>query len=275
MLTKVNLVDQFGTTLSLPLQDNTNGYTVKNIEGLDPVNATIVSSPFAQLDGSQSQGARRENRNIVLTIGLEPYSGGDTVKELRTALYNWLMPKSFVTMTFFDDGAITPGYTITGQVESFEAALFSKDPEVVASIICFDPAFEAFEPTAITGLTTVTDTAGLYTTIDNPGSIEVGYLLTLSANRVASAGFTVYNYRPGVTETQLEVKAALANLDVVYLSTRERDKSVLKNTSSVLYSVPASSKWVMLYPGTNYIRVVCAGAAIPYRIDYTAKYGGL
>lgn len=275
MLTQVNLVDPMGNALSLPLQDNTNGYTVKNIEGLDPVKATITSSPFAQLDGSQSQGARRENRNIIMTIGLEPYSGGATVKALRSALYGWLMPKSFVTLQFFEDGAVTPGYTITGQVESFETPLFSKDPEVAVSLICFEPSFEEFTPHALGPFNTVTDTLGAYTTIVNPGTIEVGYLLTLSVNRPATTGFTIYNYRPGVTATQLDVVASLVNLDVVALSTRARDKSVLKNSTSILYAVPAASKWVPLYPGTNYIRVVCPGAAIPYTIGYTAKYGGL
>lgn len=275
MLTKVTLVDPLGASLALPLQDNSNGFTVKNIEGLDPVKASLTSTPFAQLDGSQAQGARRENRNILLTIGLEPYSGGSTVKALRAALYGVVMPKSFVTLQFFEDGAATPEYTITGQVESFETPLFSKDPEVVVSIICYEPSFEEYTPHLITGLNTVTDTSGAYTTIVNPGTIESGYLLTLSVNRLASTGFTVYNYRPGVSPTTLQVTASINTPDVIKLSTKSKDKSVLKGSTSILYSVPASSKWAMLYPGTNYIRVVCAGAAIPFTIGYTAKYGGL
>jgi hypothetical protein len=255
------------------------GYTIKNIDGLDPVKATIVSSQFAQLDGAQQQSARRETRNIVMTIGLEPYSGGLTVKALRAALYANLMPKSFVRIRFYEDDSETPWAYIDGQVESFEAPLFAKDPEVNLSIICFDPSFINATTTHLSGagFSTV-NSGGTETDILYPGTIEVGYILTISVNRPLTSGLSIQNRRPDGTVNQLDILMSLAptGTDVIELSTVSSKKYVLRNSSSILYSVPVSSKWAPLYPGLNHFRVIADGSpAIAYTIDYTAKYGGM
>lgn len=279
MLTKIDIQDLPGltNTISLPLQDVSAGYTVKNIEGLDPVKATIVSAPFAQLDGAQQQSARRETRNIVITIGMEPYSGGSTVKDLRAALYANFMPKSFVRIRFYEDGSDTPWCYIDGQVESFEAPLFAKDPEVNISVLCFDPSFLSTSATHLsgTGYDTV-NTGGAETTIAYPGTIEVGYILKVTVNRLLTGGLTIQNRRPDGTVNQLDLSLSLDSPDAVEVSTIAAKKYAIKNSASIMYSVPVSSKWAPLYPGNNFFRLVAAGTpAIAYTIDYTAKYGGM
>lgn len=274
MLTKIEVDNLQGQTLSLPLQDTSAGYTVRSIDGLDPVKATIVSAQFAQLDGSQQQGARRENRNILLRIGMEPYSGGSTVRSLRTALYNYFMPKAFLKINFFEDDVLTA--SITGQVESFENPLFSKDPEVAISIICFDPSFVDPSLTTVSGNTV---TGSTEQTIAYSGTIEAGMIFRMTANR-AMAGFAIHNRRPDGTESiLLDSTYAIANLDQIVVSTMPKNKyATLKRssiTSSILYTLATGAKWGALYPGNNYFRVVAAGAAVPFTIEYTAKYGGL
>lgn len=278
MLTKIDVQDLPGlsNTISLPLQDVSAGYTVKNIEGLDPVSATITSSPFAQLDGAQAQGARRETRNIVLTIGLEPYSGGATVKALRAALYANLMPKSFVRIRFYEDNSATPWAYIDGQVESFEAPLFSQDPEVNISIVCFDPSFLAVATTVLgpSGYSTV-NSGGTEKLISYPGTVEVGYILKLTLTRALSGGLSVQMRKGSVTQ-QLDISTALSNADVIEISTVSSKKYVTRNGTSILYAVPVTSKWGPLYPGDNNLRVVAAGSpAIAYTVTYQAKYGGM
>lgn len=279
MLTKLDVDDKQGHTMSFPLQDSSAGYTIKSIDGLDPVKATITSSSFAQLDGSQQQSARRENRNIIVSIGMEPYSGGSTVRALRTALYAYFMPKAFLIFKFYEDDVLTA--TIEGQVESCEAPLFSKDPELKVSVICFDPAFQAPTPTVVNGNTVSTSTEQM---IDYPGTIEVGYDFQLNINRTiaAGSGFTIYNRRPGGTVAQMDIicPVALAAGDVIKISTKARAKTatLIKSggaTSSYMYAVSGQASWAPLYPGNNYFRVYCPGAAIPFTVTYTTKYGGL
>ena len=60
MLTRVEVRNDHGNLLNLSLQEILGGFIVEEIQGLDPVAATIVSSSFAQLDGEQYQSSRRE-----------------------------------------------------------------------------------------------------------------------------------------------------------------------------------------------------------------------
>jgi hypothetical protein len=277
MLSKVDVVGPSGSTLSLPLADTSAGYILKGIEGLDPVKATLVSSSFAQLDGSQFQSARRENRNVILTVGIEPYSGGATVRSLRAALYAYFMPKTVVTLKFYDDDVFFA--SIVGTIESCETPLFSKDPELNISIVCFDPAFSAASATSVSG-NTVSSSSSTEQTINYPGSVETGYLFTLNVNRSIS-GFTLYMRRAGGSALALDFAASLVSGDVVKISTASRDKYARLThsgvESSVLFDVSKSSIWTPLWPGDNFLRVKQAdtGAAIPFTLAYTTKYGGL
>lgn len=273
MLTKVEVDDLQGHTLSLPLFDAPPGFLITNIDGLDPVKSTIVSSSFGQLDGSQFQSARRENRNLVLSVKLEPYSGEQTVQQLRAKLYQFFMPKTNVTIRFFNDGVLT--YLIDGMVESCESAMFAKDPEMAISIMCFEPNFRA--PMANTfGGGTVSGNAE--STIVNTGNVETGYVFKLNVNRDIS-GFSILNRRPNGSMAQLDFSGSLVNGDVVEISTEFMDKHATLThggaASSVLYGVSPASKWGPLWPGANLFRVLVPGTTMGYTVAYTPKYGGL
>jgi hypothetical protein len=274
MLTKIDVDNLQGGTLALPLQPTTPGYMIREIEGLDPVKATITTSEFAQLDGSQFQSARKENRNLVFKIGLEPYfTGGQTVAALRAALYGYFMPKSPVNLKFYIDGVAT--HLISGYVESFENSLFAKDPEVTISVICTDPDFSAVSATTVNG-NTVADTTEQ--TITVAGTVETGFVFTLNVNR-SITGFSIYRRRPDGSIAQMDVTLSLVAGDVVKISTIPKNKYATLTrasvTTSILYAVSNSAKWTPLYPGANYFRCLVSGAAIPYTVVYTNKYGGL
>ena len=99
MLTAVEAFTPQGENLFLPLQDSSGGYVVQDIDGLDPVNAQIVSSKFARLEGEQYQSSYREKRNILISLGLEPdYGAALSVSQLRSRLYDFFMPKSPVRL---------------------------------------------------------------------------------------------------------------------------------------------------------------------------------
>lgn len=273
MLTQVQARNAQGAVLSLPFGDYSNGFAVEEIRGLDPVKATIVSSSFANLDGAQYQSSRRETRNIVLSLGLEPDYVTKSVRDLRTQLYSFFMPKSEVNLRFSLSDADT--VEITGRVESFESDLFTAEPSVDISILCFDPDFTELTAELLEG-DTVSDSTD--TTIEYNGTVETGIVFTLNVDRSLSE-FTLYHKGPDNVLKSLDFAASLVSGDVLTISTISGQKSVtlLRSgvTSSILYGMSPQANWIELQPGTNYFRAYATGAAIPYTVTYTNRHGGL
>jgi hypothetical protein len=273
MLTKLDIITARSDTLSLTLADFSSGYEVRSIDGLDPVNANIVSSQMAQVDGAQSQSSRRDTRNITMTLGLKPDYLQHSVASLRSKLYKYLMPKSVVTLNFYVDGSL---YAVTtGTVESLGAPIFSADPVANISIICYDPDFYAPTVTSVDG-ETVDDTSTQ--TITYEGTSDAGTVFTLSPERDMT-GFTIYNTHPDNTQQKFDFEGQIFNGDIVVISSIPLKKSatIIRDTqaSSKLYFVQAPSDWITLSEGDNDIRVYSDDEAVPYTLDYTLKYGGL
>jgi len=271
---KIEVRNVAGSLLTLFLDDITDGYILEDITGLDPVKATLVSSSFANLDGTQFQSARRENRNLVLRIGLEPMDyATQSVRGLRKTLYQYFMPKRVVDIRFFmTDGLVVK---IVGRVEDFPAPLFTDQPRADISILCFDPDFLELTPTTVSH-NTVADTSTFSVTYD--GTVETGLLFTLNVNRTLSE-FTIYNTGPDGVTHSLDFQASLVAGDVVKISTVPGSKYATltraSTDSSVLYGVSPQASWIQLDQGVNVMRVYAVGAAIPFTLNYTTRHGGL
>lgn len=273
MITMMEVRTLQGTLLSLPLDDASSGISVQNIDGLDPVKATIVSSSFAGMDGEQYQSSRREFRNITMTLGLEPDYVANSVRDLRAQLYNFFMPKSQIILRFYTDDGLT--VDIMGRVESFTSPLFTSTPKADISIICFDPDFVGIDPVVLSASTVSTM---VNSHLNYEGSIETGFVFKLNVNRALSE-FTIYNTPSDNTVRTLDFSASLISGDVLTISTVSGNKSVLLTrsgiTTSVLYGMSAQSNWIEFFPTDNFYRIYAVGAAIPYTITYTPRYGGL
>lgn len=277
MLTLVSVTNARGDTLQLPLLDSSAGYVVSDLEGLDPVNATLTSSSVAQVDGATYQNAQRGTRNITMTLGFKPDFVTNTVQSLKSALYDYLLTKANINLGFYMDGAL---YAVTaGQVETFNNTLFSADPAVDISIICYDPDF--YGPSVISAsLDTVSDTS--FTTVSYTGTTEAGVIFTLSIDRDDLTGFTIYNTTPDNTQQKMSVvntDGPFSSGDVVTINTIPGSKAVTLLRSGIISSAlpyldPASS-WISLQKGNNAFRCFAAGAEIPYTLAYTPKYGAL
>jgi len=273
MLTKVEVRNNQGVLLTLPLFDISSGYLVTDIQGLDPVKAIIVSSSFAQRDGSQYQSSRREDRNLIFTLGLEPEYASTTVQALRDMLYTFFMPKEQVQLRFFDDNGRT--VDISGRIETMDSPIFAREPTATIGIICFDSDFKALAPVQFSGNSTSGTTE---TTLTYPGTVETGFLFTLNVDRTITS-FTIY-HRPedDVTRT-LAFAADLVAGDKLEINTLDGSKAAVLTRasveSSILYGVSPYSNWINLFKGDNRFRVHVDGATIPYTLDYTTKYGGL
>lgn len=273
MLTRVEVRTRQGTILNLPFEDIDHGYVLADIDGLDPVKATMVSSVFANLDGEHYQSSRREKRNMKLSLEFEPDYTTNTVSSLRQNLYRFLMPKSEVTLRIYNE--IGFYVDIIGRVESFDAPVFTKDPGVVVSLLCFNPDFFDPNPITVSGMTT----SGVDTfDIEYTGSVDAGILFKIHPDRDITS-FTILHTRPDTQTRQLEFVANLVDEDLVTISTIPGAKGATLTRdnviSSILYGVSPQSDWLALQPGTNHLRVALSGAAVPFDIQYVTRYGGL
>lgn len=276
MLTKVEVLTEQGVLLTLPLQDISQGYSVQDIDGLDPTKATIVSSAFAQMDGEQYQSSRREKRNIILTLGYEPDYAVGTVQDLRKKLYSFFMPKQRVLLRFFQTGE--PVVQIYGRVESLTSPKFLKEPTAVISLICFDPDFYNPTPTIIAGNTTAStvEQTHIY-----DGSVETGILFKLLVNRNDVTEFSIYHRPPDDSLRQLDFSVAIPfqSGDILSISTIPGNKYATLTRggvdTSLLYGISPQSNWISFFPGTNKYRIYAEGAGVPFTIEYTPKFGGL
>lgn len=273
MLTTLEVRNVGGDLLTLPLGDDSSGFIIQDIEGLEPVKATLVSSSFANMDGGQYHSSRREPRNLKLKFELEPDYILDSVAELRRRLYDFFMPKTRPNLRFITSEGLTVG--IDGRVETFDAPLFTKDPTADISLVCYDPDFVDISPVLISGDTTsgVTETL-----IDYDGTVETGFVFSLHVDR-ALTDFTIYHRPPDDIVRTLDFTGTLSAGDELVVSTIAGSKSATlisgSTETSVVYGISPQSNWIELEPGPNYIRVYATGAAIPFDIEYYTRYGGL
>jgi hypothetical protein len=206
-----------------------------------------------------------------MKIELKPNYSDTTVDSLRTALYDYLLPKAVIGMKFYKDGEL---FCVTnGTVETFDNIMFSQIPMMDASIICYDPDFYGPSVVSVSGSTVADSTTQ---TITYPGTTEAGIIFTLNVDRTIS-GFTLHNTKPDGTNQAFDVTAALVSGDVVTITSIPRQKAAIKTVSgtptSILYGVDSASSWISLAKGDNSFRASVSGAAIPYTVQYTPKYG--
>lgn len=274
MLTRVDVSTPQGDLLSLQLDDDEAPFLIQNIDGLDPVKATITSSSFAGVDGAQFQSARREARNLVFDVGLNPDPLVETVRDLRLRLYNFFMPTAKVDLTFYDDEDIA--VTISGVVEDAPSPLFAQEPAMNISITCFKPDFVDVNTTHIGDGITTSGTTGRV--ISYPGSSKTGTVITLNVNRTMNE-FTIYHQPPNDALRQLDFSAPLIAGDVLSISSVTGGKGLTLTRggtiSSLLYGMSPQSSWIELMPGNNIITFYATGAGVPYTLDYVSRYGGL
>lgn len=272
MLTAVSVTNPRGDTLQLPLMSS-GGFAVREIDGLDPVSATLSTSSMAQQDGAQAQNARRDVRNIVIKIGLEADWISQTPESLRAILYDYLMTKADVVMGFYRDGNLFA--TSAGQVEDFAAPLFTDDPEADISVVCYDPDFYAALPVQTDGLSRI-DSVPLVITYD--GSSDAGIIFTLSIDRPLTE-ITLYNRTPANRIQKMTIAGTYVANDQVIVNTIQGSKAITLVRAglpiSQLTGYDLTSTWISLQKGDNEFRVVTDTAGVPYTMVYTAKYGGL
>ena len=121
----------------LELTHNEENYQVIKIDGLNPPKANVVTSNFANGDGSSFQSSRISNREIVITV----YINGDIQKN-RETLYKYFRNKEWCKIYYKND---TRNVYIEGYVQAFEVSSFVKKQVAQISILCPNPYFKDME----------------------------------------------------------------------------------------------------------------------------------
>jgi hypothetical protein len=277
LLTKIEARNAAGNVLILPFGEPVNGVFIKDIEGLDPVKASIVTSSFATQDGEQYQAARRPARNIVMKLGFAPDWALTTPKSIRDNLYKWFMTKQQDELRFYEDSGLV--VSITGRCESNDSPRLTSDPDATISMYCFLPDFIGMTNNTIAGGSVSDSTES---TANYIGTTDTGFLFTLNVNRTIT-GFSLYMRGVDGIQYQMDFVLPSGSMvagDVLKISTVSGNKyATLTHDGvdiNVLYAISPSSPWLNLQPGANKIRLQISGSgSIPYTIQYTDKYGGL
>jgi hypothetical protein len=282
VLTEVKAYSSWLSAPTLPLSDTGRAETdlvqIRNIEGLDPVKASVNTSPFGSVDGDAYIGSSVSSRNIVLTVGLNPDWNDWTYESLRKLLYSYFMPKRPVQLVFYSDDMIP--VEIRGVVESAEINQFSKDPEFVISVICPDPYFTALEPKVITGQS-IRPTDPIVSTIDNIGSIEIGMYVQVtqvSGSVPASIGIQIGD--PAISYFNVVATVNPTNyFEVNSVPTQKFvqnvDMSTGVITSLLSKVVREGSEWPVFQPGEQDFSVVTDAGVQDWELRYFERFGGL
>lgn len=248
MITSVD-VSGADAPLNLPLWGYEDGFYIKEITGLGPVSAELSTTSRARFDGLRLQNVRKGVRNIVMTVGLLTGHQTRTVESLRHELYLAYPVGREVNITINREGL--PDLHITGIVESVEDAIFSREPEMVVSVVCMDPYYRV-------------GTTGSYT---SPYERNLGVSLGIDYEGNIPSGIRIrVQTQPSVTlnnfdiehESNYGLSVFSASYDG-YMSAELDNRSVSRkfriDSISRLDLVSGSSKWPVLQAGYNSVYV--------------------
>lgn len=282
MLTEVKAYSSWRSAPTLPLVDGGRAETdliqIRNIDGLNPVKASVNTSPLGSVDGASHIGSSVLSRNIVLTLRPNPNWDNWSYESLRRLLYSYFTPKNDVKLIFYSDD-MDP-VTISGIVEDVQVNMFSKDPELIVSVICPDPYFSSLNPKILTGQT-VHDRLGNETHIDYKGSVEAGINVKVTATPDQAP--TVIGIEIEDPNTTYFAVSATINPSMYFeinslpmqkfVQNVQMGSGVITNLLSKL--VKEGSKWPLLQPGDNEFSVITDYGTHDWTLTYFERFGGL
>lgn len=260
---------------------------VLNIEGLDPVQASINGLDSGSDDGVDLTSPSVGSRNIVITLYPNPDYNSWTFRSIRKALYKYFTPKSFVHLVFTND-EVGEVY-IDGIVESVSGNPFTKNPEFVTSIICPKPYFVSTETKTVEHEVSAPDTWEDNNTrevIEIDGNIEIGFKLRITegfnSDIIIQVGRSLDPNVPPEQTFRLHLDSTGKLIEVNSVKGQRSIRSIDPDTgvySNIMGSLLSSSVWPTLLPGTNVIAVTSADnislGGATWKIDYIEKYGAI
>lgn len=265
---------------------NSNKYCLYDIDGLNPVTATINTTEFATSDGAMFNSSRIGTRNIVLYIKIFP-----DIEKNRLNLYSFFKIKSDVTLYFRHDSL---NVYITGKVESFELDHFSNSQVAQISILCADPYFRSTESQLIEFSNVISlfefpfsiaeegiefsRIEKVKTKIINAGEMSTGVTIQLYASTDQILNPVIYNL---TNNTYFGLNFDMNQGDLITITTHFNNKKVtlLRDgvETNILYAVQDGSTWLQLEPGENELSYSCDEGEnnLTVSVEYTELFEGV
>ena len=265
---------------------NSNKYCLYDIDGLNPVTATINTTEFATSDGAMFNSSRIGTRNIVLYIKIFP-----DIEKNRLNLYSFFKIKSDVTLYFRHDSL---NVYITGKVESFELDHFSNSQVAQISILCADPYFRSTESQLIEFSNVISlfefpfsiaeegiefsRIEKVKTKIINAGEMATGVTIQLYASTDQILNPVIYNL---TNNTYFGLNFDMNQGDLITITTHFNNKKVtlLRDgvETNILYAVQDGSTWLQLEPGENELSYSCDEGEnnLTVSVEYTELFEGV
>ena len=282
MLTEVKAYSSWRSAPTLPLDDSGRAETdliqLRNVDGLDPVKASVNTSPRGSVDGASYTGSSVLSRNIVLTVHPNPDWDLWTYESLRRLVYQYFMPKRETRLVFYSDDMVP--VEISGVVEDVSVNIFSKDPELNVSIICPDPYFTALDPTVVTGQTGPSGVDPII--VDYNGTVETGMHVKVTATpdpapsdigiQIGDPLVTYFAALATVNPTMYFEMSSLAMQK--YVQNVNIGTGVITNLLSKVH-IQEGSLWPSFQPGENEFSVITDHGIHDWELTYYERFGGL
>jgi hypothetical protein len=262
VLTKVTAYSQWANVDPLVFniinRPDTDLFEMRNIDGLGAVKADINTTPMGSIDGSFYSGSSVGERNIVLTVGLDPDWQDWTMSRLRRLLAKYFIPKMSIRLVF-ETMEYAP-MEISGYVESNEPDIWSKDPQHVISIICPSLYFKSVLPVNLTGQTDQDPRP-----IEYEGNVETGIaqasIAKISGTDPTTATFLVQDPDDtyiSVTPTDAPPVDSTHNVVMSSLPGAKFIKRVNPFTAvekNILNYASIQPRWPVIGPGTEFLHI--------------------
>lgn len=279
MLKQIDVVygtEQDEQALVLPILGVTpkDSLLVRKVTGLNPPSINLFIGDYAR-DGGIYQGRGVGNRNVVLTIDLNPNPAlGETISGLRELLYKiFVDPRVDADYTQLilreDDGRAR---YIVGYVEEFETEPFDIETLVQISLVCPDPYVRDLEETVFSHALGWLTVPFVYA-----GTAEAGFQTDIIINTTTDTLTLSNNKRTMV------ITYPFLSGDKVNINTNRGARSVTLTRdnveSSLLAHLSPLSSWLELHSQANSMTVYgvdsnVTPAAIT-ELRYTATYWGV
>lgn len=262
-------------TLNLASLPELDILEVVDIQGLDPVKASINTVSLASVAGEEEVGTTIPSRNIVLLLRGNPDYSNWTPYTLRQLVYTYFTPENRVRLVFSRSDDPDDNVEIFGKVESCDASSFTEDIDYVVSIICPDPYFTAVTPTESSGSTVTTMGTDVVT---YEGNVPVGFFLTVTKD---SNDASFVNVQLGDSDLYFNVTTVVNDSLRFEMDSRSKKKMVRQvdtgtgTAVSALRGLQDGSQWPLLEKGDNIFNVITDTGGQSYQLKYFAKYSGL
>ena len=243
----------------LELTNNRN-YNVLDVAGTNPPAARINTSEIAGIDGSKMNSANINQRNIVITLAIQP-----PIEDNRLTLYKFFRVKRRIRI--FCKNKRRDVY-IDGYVESFENNPWTQQQQPQISIICPQPFWMSTTETHIDFSESIalfefpfsissagiefSQLATIQTTTVYAGEVETGAIIEFAARDNGVKNPALYNHTTGQF-IKIDITMQQNDLITINTNTGEKSAKLLRDgvTTNIISSIADGSSWVKFDAGEN------------------------